>query len=174
LVVLVGLRELINRNSKVTAAAAGGAIVAIVVVSWSQSRSPAVEFPSQAYFSSDGGKTFYSDSASVTAPVMKNGKEVDAAKVFACKDGTKFVGYLERAIDDKAKAELDRLKAEAKARRTANPSAGPDSEIMSQFGQHLEVKRPNDKNWVKMDSPAASAVMMVKCPDGSNPQLVIP
>lgn len=165
----MGIRETINRRPYPVLAGAGVAIViaiSVCVAGWrSQGTAPATA-AKYAYFSDDDGRTFFRDSGDKVAPFDYGGKEAVAAHVFACNNGTKFVGYLERAQSAKARDEIEKARRamiEAAA-RMAVPM--PDSELVDQIRNNTEVKRPGEKAWIAANSPKSARVFAVTCPDG--------
>src|SRR5947207_15643246 len=94
----VGVRETLNRYPKITAAVIGVILLAVVYLFWSSGIGgiAAGRSGTQAYFSTDDGKSWFVDDAKKIPPFQKNGKDAVRAYVYKCPDGTKFVSHLER------------------------------------------------------------------------------
>lgn len=122
-----GIREAINRHSKLVG---GGAVTLLVLLiiwqAWPESGP-------QAYYTVDDGKTFFA--AKLQAPPIEHGgQQAVRAMVFSSDGGkTKFVGYLMR-FTPQGKAAADLALSDPKYR--GGPLGGQ------------EVKRPGDAQWV--------------------------
>ncbi len=171
---MAGVREMLNKRPGAVLAVLAGLVAIGCMISWTNLRPPRITPPKYAYFTADDGKSFFKDDYFKVAPFQNGDHEVDAAKVFSGRDGTLFVAYLERATDDTAKAEIQKLRKEAAEQLAAHPTAGPDAGIMNAITAKLEVKRPGGTKWVKATSHEAEKILIVTCPDGSNPELAIP
>src|SRR4051794_19337477 len=122
----MGIRETLNKYQKTAMVVSAVAVLAVVAIAIaSQNDSLAVKPPKYQYFSDDDGKTFFEDDYSKVGPFERNGREAVCARVFRCKDGKLFVGYLERAADAKAKAFLEESQQAILASAAARPTA-PD------------------------------------------------
>ena len=100
----MGIRESLNKNPKIAAGIAVGAMLAgLGFVGWQLGASGPSAVERGGYFSDDDGKTFFVDDIDKVAPFDRGGKEAVRAYVYTCDDGaTKFVGFLERYKPDAA------------------------------------------------------------------------
>ncbi len=124
-------------------------IIALVLVAASLPGSP--DLPDRAYFTVDDGETWFADSISNIPPYIKDGKEAVRAYVYKTKRGKVFVAHLERYTPE-SKAAVESALAEG----------SPMPESLT-----VEVKRPGDKKWVRMDKDpdAFNEITSVRSPD---------
>lgn len=160
----MGIRELLNKNQKVTGTIAAGFVVVAVTVMVMSARSTQSPTFRKAFYTTDDGKTFFTDSISLIPPFEKDGKQAVRAIVYQC-GGEQKVSYLERFSAD-AKAELESLRKEGGA---------PDSAVEQRiFEGGLQAKKPGDADWIAQSEFLRRGGMNVLCPDGSPAQLVVP
>lgn len=174
----MSVREMLNKNPAI---ASGAVLVVIAVAVFFIFRStmggPKPKAPTEAYFSVDDGASYFASDTKELAPFEHEGKTAVKAYVYKCADGKPFVGYLERYTPDAKKTLMAARAASDKAAGQGGPQSGPPINVQSmamaaQTG--IEVKRPKDKNWVKMmDYGNAMKVKQVTCPDG-NPDSLEP
>jgi hypothetical protein len=171
----MGLVETIRTKPAVGATVGTVCLVVAVVIIYTTLAGSTSGFTPQkyAYFSDDDGKTYFTDDADKVPPYEKDGKQVVGAHVYKGSDGNLFVGYLERAPNDKAKALIEKARAEILENAKAGDTA-PDSERLGIMTSNLEVKKPSDAKWVPATSRQAAAVYVVKNPDGSDATPVYP
>ena len=166
----MGVRQMLDENPKLAAAAAGGAIILAVVLVWALGTggdSTASAGPvGQAFFSVDDGQNWFAGDASQIPPFQKDGKQVFRAYVYKCADGKPFVGWLGR-YTPQAKKQIESVYANPPEKR--NPLVIAQLELDS-----LEVKRPGQTTWIKRSDPGANDLMMPRCPDGNYAQPVMP
>lgn len=147
----MGIRESLNKNPKL----ATGMTVALVLacvgfVIFQQGGAGASlgAAVSEVYFSDDDGKTYFTDSVDKKYPFDRNGKQAVRAYVFKCGDsGAPAVTYLERVRDNDGKPPAGDL-----------PGQAPSGIV--------EVKKPGQKDWVRLDTAAGTAVVRSDCPGG--------
>lgn len=135
-------------------------LVCIAVVIWQLTGSTDPRLGSgKAFFSVDDGKTFFVADSSKVAPFDHNGQQAYQAMVYSADGGkTRSVGYLMR-FSEKGKAKMNEMRAKIKETR-GMPSM--DAELQA----NTEVKRPGEKNWVKLsDVGSAAEIMRVASPD---------
>lgn len=162
----MGIRETLNRNPAITT---GGTLViiiaALVVIGWQTMSGGPPKPPTKAWFTTDDGKTWFSDDIQKIAPFSKDGKDAVKIYLFSCKGGKDpFPVYLERCTPEVAKK-----LAEARTKNT--PEAEASIAMMMEGG--VEVKRPGDTQWIKnTDYQKFAEVTTIKCPDGNTQDLV--
>ena len=168
----MGIRETLNRNPAITT---GGTLLIIVIavgfIIYSSISGGAPKPPTQAYFSTDDGKTYFADDINKIAPFQKDGKEAVKAYVFSCDNGKNpFVAYLERFTPE-AKAQVEKFNEEMKKNPNQPPSDPGMMGMLYQTG--TEVKKPGGKTWVKMnDFQQFGQITMINCPNGKQENLV--
>jgi len=149
----MGIREAMNRNSKLTAGIVGSVAVLATVFVVIQVYAGRKTFPSkspEAFYSDDDGKSFFTDTDDRIAPFDHNGKQAVRASVFEC-CGKRYVGYLERYNADALKVKM----------------AGKGTRETDINGR--EVKKPGGSTWVNArDLAKASKITDVQCPHGAN------
>ena len=162
------MREFIKSRPSIAGALAVVMIVGAAVAIFVQARDPSGG-PGQAYFTTDDGKTFFTDKGTKLPPFDKDGKPAVRAHVFEC-GGKRVVGYLSRYTPEAFQA-LEQAKA---ARGTGKPP--PNAAALAAIGTYgLEVKRPGEAVWVSQaDNRRATFVRVFRCPDGSTPSEVDP
>lgn len=162
-------RELIKGRQSAAVALAvfmtAGAAVAIYL----QARDSGSSGPGNAYFSTDDGKTYFTDSATKLPPFDRDGKPAYRAHVFEC-GGKRVVGYLSRYRPEAIAA----LEEAAAARGTGKPPR--NAAALAAVGTYgLEIKRPGAPAWANQADPrAATMIRVFRCPDGSTPGEVDP
>jgi len=171
----MGLVETIRTKPAVGATVGTVCLVVAAVFIYTTLAGPTSGFTPQkyAYFSDDDGKTYFTDDADKVPPYEKDGKQVVGAHVYKGSDGNLFVGYLERAPNEKAKALIEKARAEILENAKAGDTA-PDSERLGIMTTNLEVKKPGSTKWVPSSSTQAIAVYKVKSPNGSDATPVYP
>jgi hypothetical protein len=160
----VGVREKLNEKPNLGI----GVTVAIMVLAVAcigyevhNIRDPAPAPPTVGYFTDDEGSTYFTAPVTSLPPFDHNGKQAVAAVVFKCKHGDPFVGYLQR-FTDAGKKEFE---------TPGPPGQAPDRSQVLVSAPHM-----GEKGWTPIFSGAATAIMHVKCPDGSSdiPEPVLP
>ncbi len=170
----MGLRETLNENPRITT----GITVAIFVrvlawILWPRGGAASGGggggggVVTQMFYTIDDGKTWFADDAKKIPPFTKDGKDAVRAAVYQC-DGKTFVNHMERYTPEGQK-QLAALYAKGDGAAATDPSA---FEAANETG--LEVKSPGDKEWVKITSPKAPAVMKPKCAEGGELRVVRP
>ena len=140
--------------------AIGVILVAVVSIYLSQ-RSSYDSSPGEAAYTTDDGKTWFTDVGDRITPFMKDGQTAVGATLFSSDGGkTKFVGYLQRH-DPAAVQKLSK----PNAARLAELPGGEAVELT--YG--VQVKKPQSPNspWIRGDDPVAKDIMQVKSSDGA-------
>ena len=165
----VRVRELIKGRQSVAIGVAAAMIVGAAVAIYVQARDAGSPGPGNAYFSTDDGQTFFTDSATKLPPFDRNGKPAYRAHVFEC-GGKRVVGYLSRYRPEAIAA----LEEAVAARGTGKPPRNPAG--LAAVGTYgLEIKRPGAPAWANQSDPrAATMIRVFRCPDGSTPTEVDP
>jgi hypothetical protein len=166
----VGIRETLNQNPRITT----GITIAIIVVvfafiAWqwrSGSAAPgAASGVPQVFFTDDDGQHWFPDDRKKVPPFDHNGKEAVGAEVYKC-DGKTFVNHMIRYTPE-ARKKLEAIYAQQVA---GDPTA---TETIMSTG--VEVKRPGEKEWVKVtDRAKYDEVTKPHCSDPSNMERVVP
>jgi hypothetical protein len=156
----VGIRETLNRKPSVAiSATALVALAAIGFCIWYVLPSARQANLAHEYFTDDDGATWFTASNTDIPPFDHNGRLAVIAKVFRCRNGTAFVGYL-------AKFSPEAKKRMIQARASGHMQLG--TSVEKQTGPDMLVKKPSGKEWVDVRSPQAAAVMKITCPDGGS------
>lgn len=164
------IRQFLNRNPAI-------AIVAVLIVIgicawviWSQTAgSNVVATPTEGYFTTDDGKTWFTDEVAKLPPFDKDGKQAVRVYLYKCGNGEPQVAYLER-YTQKGKEVVERYRAEQKANPTVPPKSLGEFAALGQGS--MEVKKPGDDKWVNKREGGAVAMMQYSCPDGTPGTLV--
>ena len=164
----MGVRDLIRGRQSVVAAASVVVIIAAAVAIFVQARDTGAD-SGNAYFTTDDGKTYFTDKTTKLPPFDKGGKPAYRAHVFEC-GGKRVVGYLSRYRPEAIAALEEAVASRGSGKPPRNPAA------LAAVGTYgLEVKRPGDPVWVSQaDARRATAVRVFRCPDGSTPSEVDP
>jgi hypothetical protein len=165
----MGLRESIGRHPyrAISLVSVVLALAGVVLASQMRNVQPAPTQVASAYFTVDDGKSFFVDDAGKVSPFDHDGKEAVLAHVFACKDGKRFVGYLERATNAHARDEIENAGRQLLEDGKHQAVPMPSSDVMDRIRNNSEVKRPGDKVWVPVTSQNAGPIYAVICPGGS-------
>jgi hypothetical protein len=163
----MSLREKLDKNPAVAMVAAGILVVlagSILVYAYRPARLPET---SKAFFSSDDGQTWFTDSAYLLPPFDHDGAQAVSAVVFSGADGGKpFCGYLTRYTPE-GRAQLSAAMADAKA-RSLPPSSVQLFSNPGFLNRYMEVRAPGPgKPWVRSGDPRASEILSVRAPNGS-------
>ena len=163
----MGIRESINRHSKVTGTVSAVlAVGALSLVIWSMMGSSLDGSSGEkALFTDDDAKTWFADDAERVTPFDHNGKQAVMCFVYTCDGGkTKFVSYMTRlTAESKKQREGQMAKAKGKG-------INPRTAIMP--GAAMEVKRPGEATWVNMNDARAQEITELRCPDGTRHNLI--
>jgi hypothetical protein len=111
------------------------------------------------FYSTDDGKTWFVDESTRIPPFMKDGKEAVRAHVYRTKDGTEFVGFLER-YSPAGKKMLDTAAA-----RASDPLMVTDNSLAA--AEATEWKKPGSTAWVSANDPRVGTVTTVVSPKGA-------
>jgi len=165
----VRFRELIKGRQSAAVAVAVVMIVGAGVAIYVQARDAGSSGPGMAFFSTDDGRTYFTDSATKLAPFNHDGKPAYRAHVFEC-GGKRVVGYLSRYRPEAIAA----LEEAAAARGSGKPPR--NAAALAAVGTYgLELKRPGAPAWSSQaDTRTATMIRVLRCPDGSTPSEVDP
>jgi hypothetical protein len=147
-----------------------GVIAVAVVMAFASAKKQEhnVEVRSGVWFTTDDGKTLFTDEARKLPPFDHDGKPAYRAYVYSCDGGkTRFVAFLERYTPDA----LRQLEEQRKS--SMPPELGVIDRLMN---QGREVKRPGDANWVNFSDPKGKIIRKPVCADAPDktPQAVLP
>jgi hypothetical protein len=123
--------------------------------------------PVSEYYTTDGGKTYFAAAGDQVVPFVHNGTEAVRAQVVRCGDEAPRVQYLQRLSPETIK----QIEIVTKERQL-----GWEREIDRLKKDGIQFGEPGSKEWIGIDSPKLSAFLsrMAKCPDGSEPVVVLP
>jgi hypothetical protein len=166
----VGIRQKLNDNPAMTVGVAVIVIVGAMIVAFrsgcsddrGKGTSPGA---AKQFFTTDDGPNpeLFTDDATKIPPFDHDGKPAFRARVYRCAHGKQFVGNLERYGD----ADRKRLQ-EAVDRSKAGTGHAPPVEG---FFNVMEVKKPGDKEWVRLTSATRDRyeqILRPVCPEGSS------
>jgi hypothetical protein len=161
----MGIRETLNQRPRLAAGlAAGLCAIAVPLMIWANSS--AVGRVANAYYSDDGGKTFFADDVDKIYPFDRNGKPAYRAYVYKC-GGKEFVSYLAR-YPDSTKAKLAELE-----KKSGDPEAA--GQIAQMRSTSIEVRKPGDEKWVALFSNAGQQIAShPPCPEGGTAMMASP
>ena len=162
---MVGLRETLNNNSKITTGVTISIIVVVLgyIIYASTGHGPgAAPVLNRAFYTVDDGATWFTDDINKIPPFDHDGKQAVRAHLYRC-DGKTFVNHMERYTAEAHK----RLQQQA-----SGPSSG-SADAPSADAGGSEVKSPGEEKWVSANDPAAAKIIQPKCKDGK-PELVLP
>jgi hypothetical protein len=165
---VMGIRENLNNNQRLTSGVAGVVVVlAIAAIVWQAAgggTNPVLT--AKALYSSDDGKTWFADAIYKPTPFDHGGKPAYGAIVVRCGGAEPRVAFLTRLSDA--------FLQEARALKNTEPDFVMRFEALQRQG--LEVRKPGAKAWHPVDSPAGQRLVedATKCPDGSTPEPLIP
>jgi hypothetical protein len=121
----------------------------------------------QAFYTTDDGQHWFSDSEFRVAPFDHDGKPAVKALIYSYNDGRKQFCACLQQFTPEGKDRLERALAEAKQR-------GQPPGSVTLFHEHdfvqryLQVKQPGaGHEWISFGDPRASEVLAVHSPDGS-------
>lgn len=152
----MGIRETINKKSAVSTIVAICAFVVIGVVIALELSGNNGKPPTENYFTTDDGQTWFKDSSSKLPPFDHDGATAVRCYVFQGKNG-KFVGLLEKYSDNT-------LKQLTSSTGQARPTSIP-----------VMVKKPGEKGWqnIGADQEARILTQISGSPD-SDIEIVMP
>ena len=170
----MGIRDYLNRNPRLTASIFG--TLTVLAVAFAAYQVLAGNGPSggaasglQSFYSTDDGKTYFTDDSRKLPPFKVDAGEAVKAYVYSCDGGkTTFVGYLER-YSPKALAAMEAAKAKATDPTEVNVTGILESAV--------EYKAVGGTEWVTRSATAKIArIFDVKCPGntGGTAQPVTP
>jgi hypothetical protein len=152
----LGIRETLNRNSAIAVTAIVCAIAFCAVVIAVELRGNNGKPPTENYYTTDDGKTWFVDSATKPPPFDHDGGKAVRCFVFKGPNG-KFAGLLEK-YSDEIRAQL-----------------ASKGDQLAPFGTPILVKKPGETDW-KQTSVEREALILVKIvgPTGSGIERVMP
>ncbi len=157
----MGIRETLNKNPAITTGATAGIILlAIGFIIWQIMGGGTPGMATEAYFTTDDGKTWFEDDINKIPPFDKDGKPAYKVYVYECPGSDPFVSHMERYTPAAKKA----MEAAMASNDPNNPMVMEDVQMTG-----LEVKKPGtgEKGWVRQgNAVAAGRIMELKCPDG--------
>jgi hypothetical protein len=168
----MGVMDKLNENPKLGFGfGAAIIIIAIGVLAFQLTgRGNGIEVPTNAFYTDDGGKTFFKDDIDKIAPFDHNGKQALRADVFKCADGHEFVGLVYR-FTDMGRREMEKFIKDSPEDPEGALRVGIER-------RQMQVKKPsgNDKTWTSTndESYIDGLRATMKCPNGKPALLVAP
>jgi hypothetical protein len=163
----MSLREKINKNPRVGVGVAAVVLVlAALSIAWQSGGPP--KPPGKGFYTTDDGKTYFTDEVYRATPFEHDGKQAYGAIVLKCANGGEpFVAYVSR-LGDRFLKEAKAMEAKREANFTQK------FEALQIAG--LEVKKPGQSAWLRVDSGPGQKLVAdaIKCPDGSTGEPVLP
>ena len=161
----MSIRDALSKNTRF----GKGAATAFVLFAFAfvyfelRSRGNGYYVNTRAFYSTDDGKTWFTDLSTKVPPFDKDGRQAVQAYVFRNGNGPEFVGYLQR-FKPNAKQALESVQ-----NQSPSPLKPSDANALhSAYTIGREVKRPGDTQWVSGARPLqAMQITTVKIPDGS-------
>jgi hypothetical protein len=152
------IREKLSKNPSLVAGLTGVVIIAAITSIVMQARSGSGG-GSQAFYTVDDGKTYFTASKLLVAPFDKDGKQAVRAHVFMC-GGKPVVGHLSRYTDAALKVMEDVKQSRAEKRPPKDIGA-----LMNLSSSGIEVKKPGAGNpWIKgTDAARVATIRAFKC-----------
>jgi hypothetical protein len=146
-------------------------IIALGVFAFQLSDGSTIQAPKRAFFTDDGGKTFFKDDVNKIPPFDHGGKQALRADVFKCDEGHEFVGLVYRFTDNGRK-EMERYLKES----PKDPEGSLRRGIEQRQMQVKKAAKADDKAWTSAndDSLIESLRNSMKCPNGKIAVLVAP
>ena len=167
----LGVRELLNRHPPITFGLAAAVIVIASVAALMASRSERADGsgtkPVSEYYTTDGGATYFAAPADQVVPFVHDGKEAVLAHVIRCGDEAPRVQYLQR-LSPETIGQIEII--------TKERLPGWEGEIDRLKKDGCQFAEPGSKEWIGANSPKLGAFLgrMAKCPDGTEPVVVLP
>ena len=144
------LREKINKNPGVTISVI---VVAAAAALWLALGGKGDKGPSTAYFTTDDGKTWFTDSLDRIPPFQKDGKEAVMCTLYHCKEGNhEFVGIMNR-FTPAGRAAMEKYQALRKNPPPAKPGQPPPIIKPAVQLDDVELKHPGEKEWLRATDP---------------------
>lgn len=152
----MGIRETLNRGSTLTVGVVVCAVAVCAVVIGMELHVGKGEPPKYAYYTTDDGKTWFSDSAIKLAPFDHNGSPAVRCFVFKGPNG-EFAGLLEKLSDD------------------IHASLAKTGDQFLPVGTPVLIKKPGESDWKKMSqSEESMTIIHILGPQTSGTELVSP
>jgi len=163
----VGIRQYVREKPAAGAVVVGALLVAAALILaktyWPEKHADLA----QAFYTTDDGQTWFSDSAFRVAPFDRDGTPAVIAVIYSYNDGRKQFCAYEQRYSPEGKQKLEGALSAAKQR--GQPPASVTMFHERDFVQHyLQVKQPGGGHeWISFGDPRASEVLAVHAPDGS-------
>lgn len=145
----MGIREKLNQHQKLVTGLVGIVFVA-AIAAVTMSNRPPPERAESAYYSDDGGKTYFTDDIDKVYPFDHKGKPAYRAYVYRFGGGEPFVSYLARYTDS-AQQRLNELAAKAKDQTSL-------AELQVARGSGIEVAKAGSSEWRPVNSAEGAAI----------------
>lgn len=153
------------RRSVIAVLVVVGVLVALIAawIALGRSNIDPLTGSASAFYTIDDGKSFFKADATNIPPFDHQGSQAVQAMVYTSDGGkTQFVGYLMR-FKPPAIERIKKMRADAKSGKRAVPGIDPVLQ------ENSEVKKPGQRDWVKLSNVAAAAeVMKVRSPSDSS------
>jgi len=168
----MGVRENLNENRKIgVGVGAAIVIVAVALIAFQVAggKINAGTAPVNAFYTDDGGKTFFRDDVCCVTPFDHNGKQAYRCDVFKAADGKQFVGLIYRHTDS------GRKEMESYLPNKGKDEDGTQRRSIEQRGMQVKPAGADDKSWVLNDDVTSERMQSsVKDATGKPAQMVNP
>lgn len=164
----MGFAEELEKNKKTVVIVSLLVLVALVVSfmtlrTGGPPRPPGASTTPKSFYTVDDGKTWFPDDATLVPGFDHGGKPAYRAQVYKCgTDGAPFVAYMQR-VEEGARKSAEAARAQGKKL----------AEVEELWQDKIEVKKPGEGKWVPAKGPGEK-VMIVTCPEGKVPVIVLP
>jgi len=167
----MGIVHKLNENPKLGfGVAAAVIIIALGVFAFQLSGGSTIQAPKRAFFTDDGGKTFFKDDINKIAPFDHGGKQALRADVFKCDEGHEFVGIVYR-FTDQGRKEMERYLKES-----PKDPEGALRHGIEQRQMQVRKAKADEKTWTSANDESLIETYRnsMKCPTGKPALLVTP
>lgn len=159
----MGLRQTLSEKPWVGIAVGAALLAAAAVVMLTAGMGSTMKLADKAFYTVDDGQTLFTDSRSLVAPFLHEGKVAVKVNKFSCDGGkTSFVAYLSKFSDSDKKAYETAIAAKTTGK-------GPPPMLPMNY----LVKKPGSDKWYSALSPEGRQLIDINCQSGF-PQIVHP
>ena len=153
----MGIRESLNKNPGLTTGITAAVIgIAIIYILWGVvfSGPSTANAPSQAYYTVDDGKNWFTDDINKAVPFTKDGAEAVRVHLYTCDEGkTRIPVYMEKYTDNGKKI------FEEMNKPNTTPNPGAIMAAQDKLMRETLIKKPGDAKWYRQQNPGSGAVL---------------
>jgi len=162
----VGVRQKLNQYPLVCSTGMVAVVLFAVYFAYAQLRGAKSTVPTLDYYTTDDGKTLFTDKIDRLVPFRHGGKEAVRAHVFEC-NGKRFVGYLSK-MGEQARAAVEQYRLDSAARPPERPASWGPAQAAMMNG--WLIKKPGEKEWHLRGTPRTN----MNCGDGTTAEALLP